>query len=158
MIREAYIEETTMRKIEAHAEQAAKNGNECMGLLAGEACEWNGKKFVVATEYITAQNSATPISVRFEESSFSNLAQQINNAVRQQKIIVGWSHSHPSFGCFLSTTDVRTQQNYFPEEFHVALVVDPLKTENGKMLKRFFKLNENGNGFREASFAVYGRK
>jgi hypothetical protein len=40
--------------------------------------------------------------------------------------IVGWYHSHPGFGCFLSSIDVETQlglQRMFPQ--CVALVVDP---------------------------------
>lgn len=39
--------------------------------------------------------------------------------------IVGWYHSHPGFGIFLSAHDLFIQENFFPAEGMVALVVDP---------------------------------
>lgn len=49
--------------------------------------------------------------------------------------IVGWYHSHPGFGVFMSGTDVITQRRYFPRDFHVALVIDPINGDRG-----FFKI------------------
>jgi len=40
--------------------------------------------------------------------------------------IVGWYHSHPGFGCFLSEYDVFIQENFFSGPGQVALVIDPL--------------------------------
>jgi len=43
--------------------------------------------------------------------------------------IVGWYHSHPGYGCFLSGIDVDTQaQNQAFQDPFVAIVVDPVKT------------------------------
>ncbi len=72
-----------------------------------------------------------------------------------KKIFVGWSHSHPSYGCFLSQTDMETQRKYFPEPFHVALVIDPLKRAGEGFMKRFYKLDDAD--YREASFAIIER-
>lgn len=148
---EAYIEESVVRKAVEHSNGAAEKGREAMGLLAGEVREWEGEKFVVVEDYITAGNSATSVSVRFSEEAFPQLARQVNEARRKGKIIVGWNHSHPSFGCFLSATDVSTQKKYFAEEFSIAMVVDPVRRE-----KKVFKLEENKSGkeYREASYAV----
>ncbi|VEU22686.1 DEKNAAC103734 [Brettanomyces naardenensis] len=43
--------------------------------------------------------------------------------------VIGWYHSHPSFGCWLSGIDVQTQrlnQNF--QDPYVAIVVDPVKS------------------------------
>jgi len=40
--------------------------------------------------------------------------------------IIGWYHSHPGFGLFLSDYDSFIQENFFSDPSHVALVVDPL--------------------------------
>lgn len=43
--------------------------------------------------------------------------------------IIGWYHSHPSFGCWLSGIDVQTQrlnQNF--QDPYVAVVIDPVQT------------------------------
>lgn len=45
--------------------------------------------------------------------------------------IVGWYHSHPGFGIFLSEYDQFIQQNFFPAEGMVALVVDPHTGSSG---------------------------
>lgn len=45
--------------------------------------------------------------------------------------IVGWYHSHPGFGVFLSEYDQFIQRNFFGGEGMVALVVDPLGGEGG---------------------------
>jgi proteasome lid subunit RPN8/RPN11 len=45
--------------------------------------------------------------------------------------IVGWYHSHPGFGIFLSEYDQFIQQNFFPAEGMVALVVDPQTGASG---------------------------
>ena len=44
-------------------------------------------------------------------------------------LIVGWYHSHPGFGAFFSSTDRKTQQNFFQENFQIGLVVDPFSKE-----------------------------
>ncbi|KIH42337.1 Mov34/MPN/PAD-1 family protein, partial [Ancylostoma duodenale] len=43
--------------------------------------------------------------------------------------VVGWYHSHPGYGCWLSGIDVATQAlNQQFQEPWVAIVVDPLRT------------------------------
>ncbi|KHJ81212.1 hypothetical protein OESDEN_19102, partial [Oesophagostomum dentatum] len=43
--------------------------------------------------------------------------------------VVGWYHSHPGYGCWLSGIDVATQSlNQQFQEPWVAIVVDPLRT------------------------------
>lgn len=41
--------------------------------------------------------------------------------------LVGWYHSHPGFGVFMSDYDSFIQQNFFASRGQVALVVDPLE-------------------------------
>ncbi len=43
----------------------------------------------------------------------------------QNHIIIGWYHSHPGFGLFLSHTDQFTHRNFFYQPWHLALVLDP---------------------------------
>ncbi len=50
-----------------------------------------------------------------------------------QNTIVGWYHSHPGYGCWLSGIDVATQrlhQQHFDP--FVAIVIDPKKTMENK--------------------------
>jgi proteasome lid subunit RPN8/RPN11 len=45
--------------------------------------------------------------------------------------IVGWQHTHPGLGVFLSGYDLFIHRNYFREPWQVALVVDPRSHDFG---------------------------
>lgn len=45
--------------------------------------------------------------------------------------IVGWFHTHPGFGVFLSNYDLFIQQNFFNLPWQVAYVIDPVNKEKG---------------------------
>ena len=149
---DVYIDEAAVRKAERQFRDAAKSGNEAMGLLLGNVFRNKDAEFVYAKEYITAPNDSTSVSVRFTRQAFSELSGKI----RGRGIIVAWAHSHPGYGCFLSSTDMATQHKYFSEKFHFALVMDPTRREGSAMLKRAFRLN--GEGYEEVSFAVVRKR
>merc|ERR1712226_567739 len=57
------------------------------------------------------------------------------------EMVVGWYHSHPGFGCWLSSTDINTQSSF--EALNpraVALVVDPIQSVKGKVVIDAFRL------------------
>lgn len=54
---------------------------------------------------------------------------------------MGWYHSHPGFGCWLSSVDINTQQSFehlTPRA--VAVVVDPIQSVKGKVVIDAFRL------------------
>ncbi len=53
------------------------------------------------------------------------------NSANVEEPVVGWYHSHPGLGVFLSGVDRRTQQAHFPHPWSVALVVDPVRHQVG---------------------------
>lgn len=143
------MEEKVLKKAWAHAQRHAAVGKEALGLLTGQVFSHQGREYVFVEDYVTAENEASAVHVRFKENAFAALAKKISG--NSEKVFVGWSHSHPSFGCFLSSTDLRTHEEYFPEKWHVALVVDPVGKE-----KKLFK-TVDGKAV-EASYAVVRRK
>ena len=53
----------------------------------------------------------------------------------RNETVVGWYHSHPGFGCWLSSTDISTQQSF--EKLckrAVAVVVDPIQSVKGRVV------------------------
>jgi 26S proteasome regulatory subunit N11 len=149
---EAYIDERALRKAVKHFETAAESGVEAMGLLAGEAGTCEGQEFVVVTDYLTGKNNSTAATTRLESEGIAECAAQLGKTKNSGKIIVGWCHAHPGYGCFMSSADENAQRAFFPEKFHVAIVVDPVNNE-----KKVFKLCANG-ACREASYAVIMKK
>ncbi len=56
-------------------------------------------------------------------------------------MVVGWYHSHPGFGCWLSGVDINTQQSFEALNARaVAVVVDPVQSVKGKVVIDAFRL------------------
>ncbi|KAK6436866.1 multicatalytic endopeptidase [Oleoguttula sp. CCFEE 5521] len=63
-----------------------------------------------------------------------------DNSFRPETV-VGWYHSHPGFGCWLSSVDINTQQSF--EQLTpraVAVVIDPIQSVKGKVVIDAFRL------------------
>jgi hypothetical protein len=73
--------------------------------------------------------------------------------------VVGWYHSHPGFGCWLSGVDVNTQQAF--EQLNkraVAVVVDPIQSVKGKVpLISFFPGAFTASKFLDCLICVFFR-
>ncbi|KAG8804315.1 multicatalytic endopeptidase [Serendipita sp. 399] len=56
------------------------------------------------------------------------------------EMVVGWYHSHPGFGCWLSSVDIHTQQTFeMMNSRAVAVVVDPIQSVKGKVVIDAFR-------------------
>src|ERR1044071_3006250 len=61
--------------------------------------------------------------------------------IRRPEMVVGWYHSHPGFGCWLSGVDINTQQSFEAlNQRAVAVVVDPIQSVKGKVVIDAFRL------------------
>ncbi len=49
----------------------------------------------------------------------------------ESAVMVGWYHTHPGFGIFLSGMDLFIHQNFFTQMWHVAYVLDPRARTSG---------------------------
>jgi len=54
--------------------------------------------------------------------------------------LVGWYHSHPNFGVFLSDHDQFIQNNFFKEDGRVTIVVDPIRGKKGWFFSKAGKI------------------
>lgn len=58
----------------------------------------------------------------------------MNNIKNRTENVVGWYHSHPGFGCWLSSTDCNTAQIFEKEcPRSVSVVIDPVQSVKGKV-------------------------
>jgi len=55
-------------------------------------------------------------------------------------VVVGWYHSHPGFGCWLSMVDVKTQKSFEQlSDRAVAVVIDPVRSVKGRVEMDVFR-------------------
>jgi proteasome lid subunit RPN8/RPN11 len=123
-----YLFKTAEEKVRNHALSKVKEGVEVMGFLLGEVFSHQGREYTVVRDVATTDLEATSVSVRFDPEGFESLFASLE-CTRFRYVLVGWYHSHPGHGCFLSSTDIATQKGMFDRPYHTALVVDPMRRE-----------------------------
>lgn len=76
-------------------------------------------------EALRASYESTPTHVRMNPTSFREIEEV---RTKTKMLLVGYYHSHPNLSIFQSGEDVRNFQMYYPENYQIAIVVDPSKT------------------------------
>lgn len=115
-------------------------GNEVGGILSGQWCvNENGEQFIVVEHALPARYTRQgSVYLTFTQESLVDIHAQIEANYPSERI-VGWYHTHPGMGVFLSRYDTWLHNHFFPEPWQVALVVEPLSASGG-----FFIRQKNG--------------
>jgi len=111
--------------------------NEVGGFLIGQWCLSESHEQFVEVEYALPARHTRQGSVylTFTQESLVDIHDQIDANYKGQKI-VGWYHTHPSMGVFLSHYDTWLHNNFFPEPWQVALVVEPVSAIGGFFIRQ----------------------
>ena len=110
---------------------------EVMGLMLGEFVDDYTVKVV---DVFAMPQSGTGVSVEAVDPVFQTKMLDMLKQVGRPEMVVGWYHSHPGFGCWLSGVDVNTQQSF--EALNpraVAVVIDPIQSVKGKVVIDAFR-------------------
>lgn len=122
----AFIHQSCIEAMQAHAGQDILR--EQAGILCGHAwLDPGGQHYIEVTKAVAVETVNTPSRFRFHEKSWQAVWDRMGNDLS----ILGWYHSHPGMGIFLSPTDLRTQQLYFGAPWQIAVVLDPVARELG---------------------------
>lgn len=144
-----YIAQPVYKAI--HKFTRGKTTNESGGLLVGEVVEEFGKMNILINGFIEAKYcEATPTTLKFTHETWEYCHKEIAKKYPTQKI-VGWIHTHPDYGIFLSEYDKFIQNNFFREDHQIAYVVDPIQGSEG------FYYNSGGNLEKCRSFYIFDR-
>ena len=110
---------------------------EVMGLMLGDYVD---EYTVKCIDVFAMPQSGTETSIEAIDEAFQAKMHEMLKQTGRNEIVVGWYHSHPGFGCFLSSVDVNTQKNF--EQLNprfVAVVVDPIQSVRGKVVIDAFR-------------------
>ncbi|HZS27011.1 MAG TPA: Mov34/MPN/PAD-1 family protein [Candidatus Angelobacter sp.] len=119
------MEAEVARKIRQHARGSMKA--EVCGVLIGST----EHERMTVEACIQGNNAAQGgAHVTFTQDTWEHIYKIKDKEYPDQKI-VGWYHSHPGFGVFLSEHDLFIQQNFFSNPQQVAWVYDPHTDEEG---------------------------
>lgn len=103
-------------------------GSEVGGILVGRKLDEGDQ---IITGAIRAEStSGNLVSLTFTHDSWEQIHNEMSEKFPDEEI-VGWYHSHPGHGIFLSNHDAFIHHNFFADPACIALVVDPLNGEEG---------------------------
>jgi COP9 signalosome complex subunit 5 len=131
----------------------AKSGGqiEVMGLLMGKIQE----DTMIVTDSFALPVEGTETRVNASAEGYEYMVEYLSNIRRVGRLenALGWYHSHPGYGCWLSGIDVATQMlNQQFQEPWLAIVVDPVRTSSsGKVELGAFRTYPEGHKADEGS-------
>jgi len=140
--RKLSIDAVVLATIEKHAYSILDA--EVGGMLFGDV---EGGITKIVGSVPASKASAEQISLTFTHEVWEDILKQGEELFPGMRI-VGWYHTHPSFGLFLSEYDAFIQQNFFSSPGQVALVIDPIAGDMGWFVQNQ-KTNKIDNIFTE---------
>lgn len=144
-----YIKRIILDEIETYLESDIKN--ELGGVLIGECGTASGEQIILIEDIIIARYTESSLSrLTFTHETWEDINSKLDKNFPDKKII-GWFHSHPGHGVFMSGYDKFIQENFFNSGCMAALVYDPVRKERG-----FFRL-DGGNVIELKSYGIYDK-
>ena len=113
------------RRIRQHARAHIKT--EVCGVLIGESTD-DAIDIHASIEALNAAQAGTHVT--FTQDAWEEIY-KVKDEQYPDARIVGWYHSHPGFGIFLSEHDLFIQENFFSSPGQVAWVYDPHSDDEG---------------------------
>jgi len=111
---------------------------EVMGLMLGEFVD---EYTVQVVDVFAMPQSGTGVSVEAVDPVFQTKMLDMLKQTNRPEMVVGWYHSHPGFGCWLSGVDINTQQSFEAlNKRAVSVVIDPIQSVKGKVVIDAFRL------------------
>ena len=134
-----FLDRKTADAIERHA--LRDTSVELGGIMLGHECvdDQSGEPFVWVTESLEAKHyENTQASFTYTHDSWEEITRE-RDRLHPDLDIVGWYHTHPDFGVFLSSHDLFIHRNFFDQPLQLAYVVDPIRQTRG-----FFRWRDGG--------------
>lgn len=100
------------------------------GFLVGDVHEDAGLYLEIRHFLPAHQTRSLAASLTFTHATWSAMTREVERRFEGQRV-VGWHHTHPNLGVFLSAYDKFIHRHFFAQPWHVALVVDPCRGEFG---------------------------
>lgn len=76
------------------------------------------------------ETDGSPVHMQLTAAAWESISGNLEESFPGLAII-GWYHSHPDLGVFMSSTDAATQRAFYSQDWSLALVVDPIRQKAG---------------------------
>lgn len=134
-LKEVYIKKDAFIDMEDHADEGKPD--EIGGFLLGKPivmndgpipCSKNDELITWVLKTVRGDCISQRAHVTIESSTYNRAWHEIERS-DDNLVIVGWYHTHPGLGIFLSQTDVNNMESYYHKPYQIAIVIDPIQNE-----------------------------
>ena len=120
------VSESVLEQILEYSEQDLRR--ELGGFLIGSVRE-DEAACIEVQHYVPAVDAQSRgASLTFTHDTWARLHREMEQTY-PDRVLVGWHHTHPDLGVFLSGYDLFIHRHFFPQRWQVALVLDPVRHE-----------------------------
>lgn len=124
-----YIGQELLRQMDALASFDLRRETGCF--LVGDYLEQDGQLYAIVAGFIEARYAdASSASLTFTHETWQYVSAQLEERFAGMRIL-GWQHTHPGYGVFLSEYDLFIQENFFNLPYQIAYVIDPIQGHRG---------------------------
>jgi proteasome lid subunit RPN8/RPN11 len=125
-----FVDLDVLRDMEEHA--LSDTSVELGGVLLGGCyTDDDGRPYIVVTDSLRAQHyESTKGSFTFTHDTWSAITRE-REQFPEELAMVGWYHTHPDWGVFLSGMDMFICDNFFNKPLDLAYVIDPCRGDRG---------------------------
>jgi proteasome lid subunit RPN8/RPN11 len=120
-----FLRESCLKQMKHHAKNDVLR--EQAGILCGQVYIDDGEFYIAVTSAFPVNAVSDLAHFKFDETSWEEIWGQLDHSCT----ILGWYHTHPGMGVFLSATDARTQKQHFSSPWQIAIVIDPVSGQSG---------------------------
>jgi proteasome lid subunit RPN8/RPN11 len=122
------VKQSVIDSIKGHG-RSSMHAEVC-GVLVGEVL-WDSWPFLYIEACIEGKGASDNVaSVTFTSETWDYIHEELSSKYPDRKI-VGWYHTHPGFGIFLSDMDMFINRNFFNFPWQTAYVYDPQAEQSG---------------------------
>lgn len=121
-----FIRKAVLDQVLAYSEEDLHR--ELGGFLLGGYHE-DGRAYVEVRHYLPAVDARSKAaSLTFTHDTWARLNREVEGQFPDE-LVLGWHHTHPNIGVFLSGYDLFIHRHFFPQPWRIAMVVDPCRQE-----------------------------
>lgn len=136
------IKQSVLNDIHRHGQ--SDTDVEICGVLIGNGYRDDRGPYVYVEGNIRgAHSDSKAAQVTFTGETWNHIHNELDRDFPELQIL-GWYHTHPGFGIFLSGMDLFIHESYFSGEHHLALVYDPVGGDEGLFVWRGGKAVRDG--------------
>ncbi len=108
--------------------------HEIGGFILGTFSKINENAYTITLDKlveIEGGDQSSQYSLEFDSRAWAALDEAMNdNGENSGYSLIGWFHTHPGHGVFLSRPDINISENFFDKPYQIALEIDNIISEN----------------------------